>query len=140
MSASGDAPLPFLSIPSIATVVPFHLSWVGSDSDQTSVGALYKFRLIDSLINSIAMSVCWKRNSHLLTSSADSAKKNPCVLASTLMAGPGLMQMLLSDPSSARDSTAISRSFNFRKQTLGTDEQSVRRRHQDVHWRNMYLL
>lgn len=56
--------------------------------------------------------------SNLLTSSADSAKKNPRVFASILTFGPGLMQMLLSEPSSARDSTAISSNFSLRKQAL----------------------
>lgn len=56
--------------------------------------------------------------SNLLTSSADSAKKNPRVFASILTFGPGLMQMLLSEPSSARDSTAISNNFSLRKQAL----------------------
>ena len=55
-----------------------------------------------------------------LTSSADSAKKKPCVLDSMMKAGPGLMASELSAPASPRPSTAISSSFSLLKHSLYT--------------------
>ena len=57
--------------------------------------------------------------SHLLTSSADCAMKNPTVLAG-ILALWGLMEILVSLPLSVGfTSIASSRSFNFTKQSLG---------------------
>lgn len=54
----------------------------------------------------------------LLTSSADWAIKNPCVIGSTLMDVPGLMAMLASVPSSRFVPIAISSNFSRMKHNL----------------------
>ena len=55
---------------------------------------------------------------NLLTSSADSAMKKPCVLPSILTSGPGLMAMVHAPFSSERTSRAISNSFSLMKHIL----------------------
>lgn len=57
---------------------------------------------------------------YLLTSSADSAMKKPCVAFSILILGPGLMASVLSRPSSWRTSIAISSNFSLLKHSLQT--------------------
>lgn len=57
-------------------------------------------------------------NTNLLTSSADSAMKNPCVLQSILTVGLGLIAMLHEEPSSPRTSMAINSSLSLMKQIL----------------------
>ena len=55
---------------------------------------------------------------HLLTSSADSAIKNPCVAVSNFTFEPGFMAKEFSFPSSARTSMANSSRCSLAKQSL----------------------
>ena len=58
---------------------------------------------------------------YLLTSSSDWAMKNPTVLAG-ILEPVGLMEMLVSSPSSCFSSTASRSNFNFTKQSLDKRE------------------
>lgn len=72
------------------------------------------------LINSLSDSP-----TDLLTSSADSAMKKPCVFESMTTLGPGLMAMLLSVPLPPLVSIASSNSFNFTKHVLRQEGQKA---------------
>ena len=93
----------------------------GGVYDDLVVISAFIYSFIHSFIHLFIHCRALQRLGHvnLLTSSADSAIKKPCVLPSILMSGlPGLMAMVHAPFSSERTSSAISNSFSLMKHIL----------------------